>query len=520
MSEKNLLPACICGATGHTTEERHHLPMLRCTSCGVLRQHVQLTPSELSDWYREHYLKDEYYHTYEHDLPVANKRLAAYNLSSRQTKLLDIGCGNGAFVTAARSRGIDAWGQDLSKDSESDFIYVGALVDIAFPSQAFDVITLHDVLEHFVDPVAALKEIRRLLRRPGKLIIDYPRFWHESGKHHWKAKEHLWMLTEGELVTMVEKAGFRVTGVSNPIPSKFVIEAERPAEVTPQILVPAGIGDAYWVLTKLPGFLKHHGLEHLGEPDVWVQDSGGPKRTQPYLANVPFINAPGYRHLPDRDPLFHEAYMQDRRTVFPHVLGVDYFIAYNGVMRAGRSLEDVDPQYGCDWRPRLHMSKAAVEMRDRMAGIGPYILTYWAEAGMYRHWLSEFSAEDICKALQRLSREMGARIVFMGSPWDRGQVGRKIADMDPAFSNLISGTTFDQMLGLILGAKAVVGYPAGNTILATALGKPTVLLWNRYFDNRFWTNACPPDANYTALDTFQLTEDKLVRAVQERAERA
>lgn len=512
---QHLLPQCTCGSSGAAGIVVHNIPILECTQCGVMRQLVTMTPTQVADWYREKYLAEAYYHTFEHDLLVAKKRLTAYRLTAG-VKILDVGCGNGAFVQAARAAGLDAWGQELSKDSDSDFIYAGQqLEDVAFPTDNFDVITLHDVLEHLPRPLDTLREVRRILKRPGKLIVDFPRFHHESGVHHWKAVEHLWMFTEDQLRELLVAAGFQVTAVSYPIPSKVVLEAEKVAEKRPQILVPPGIGDSLWSITKLPGFLREHGL---GLPDVWVQDSGGPRRTQPFLRTINFINAAGYKQLSDRSPVFHEAYMQNRRTVFADIADTDYFIAYNGVMRYGRSLQEVDPQYGCEWRPKMHISKEALKMKERLAGPGDYILTYWAEAGMYQHWLQEFPVAKIVESLRIIQETLGVRLVFMGAPWDRGQIGKVIAGSDADWEDLIGATTFDQMLGAILGAKAVVGYPAGNTILATVFNVPTVLLWNRYFHEGFWKHSCPPDSPYTVLNTNGLEPRAFRRAVQQTLE--
>lgn len=511
-----LLPKCVCGHERGRPFAQHDVAVVQCGACGVIRQDLAMTEVELAAWYRGHYLQQVYSHTFEHDVAVAKKRLDEYALTPG-ARLLDVGCGNGAFVTTARSRGFDAWGQDLSESSASEFVYTGTLESVAFPSNSFDVVTVHDVLEHLPDPLAFLREIRRILKRPGKLIIDFPRFHHPEGRHHWKQVEHLWMLTEEQLVELVKACGFHVWGPPhNPIPSKVVVVAEPTPEKRPQVLVPAGIGDSYWVMTKLPGFLRHHGF--LQQPDVWVQDAGGPKRTQPFLRNLPLVHAAGYRKLSDRDPIFHEAYMGNGRTVFDAVrekLDVDYFIAYNGVMRHGRSLEEVDPEFGCDWYPKIHVSKEALKMREVLQSIGPYVLTYYAEAGMYRRWLTEFTSEQIEAALKKLELELGLRIVFMGAPWDRGQIGREIAQRHPEWMDLIGATSFDQMLGAIMGATAVVGFPAGNTILATVLNVPTVLLWNKYFHQNFWKYSCPPNnPRYEVLDTAHLTPDAVVTAVR------
>jgi len=513
-----LLPQCICGSTSMTRGTHLNIPTLCCLSCGVVRQDVALDAKGLERWYRDRYHEEFYTHTPQHDRAVAEKRLDVYQLKAGQ-KLLDIGSGNGAFVAAARARGLDAWGQDLSAQADSDRVYVGELSAIAFPTGDFDVITIHDVLEHVPDPVAFLKEVRRLLKSPGGvLLLDYPRFWHEAGEHHWKLIEHLWMFTGNQLLDLLQRTGFEVDESINPIPSKILVRSWVPEISRVNILVPAGIGDAYWVMTKLRGFMREKGI--VEPPNIWVQDAGGPKRTEPYLRTVSFVRAAGYAALRTRHRIWKQAYLCNGPTVYekPFVEEdiapwIDWFIAYNGVMRFGQSLSEVDPQWPVEWHHPMHISKEARAYQAHAMSGGPYALVYITDAGMYQKWLQAFTPLQIQEALQIIEKQYGLRIMFMGAEWDRDMTGETLAQRTDGWIDLVGTTTYDQMIGAILGASVVIGYPAGNTIMATALKVPTVLLWHGYFDKRFWTNSCAPDAPYTALDCTGLTVEALVDAV-------
>jgi len=162
-----------------------------------------------------------------------------------------------AFVQIAVEAGLDAWGQDPAVQNESDRVYRGDLVDVAFPTADFDAVTLHDVLEHVPDPIAFLTEIKRVMKPGGRLIIDFPRFWDEAGVHHWKLVEHLLMLTGNQLMGLLQRTGFEVETVSNPIPSKIVILV-RLAAVFPFLFMNyafglTGIGTLQYVIATFIG---------------------------------------------------------------------------------------------------------------------------------------------------------------------------------------------------------------------------------------------------------------------------
>lgn len=519
---KTLLERCLCGSAAIVTDGLHGIPVFRCPTCGVVRQHVPFTLEELAAWYAARYYEGIYTHTLRHDRTIAAIRLHAYGVLPG-AKLLDVGCGNGAFVDAAREQGVDAWGQDLAKQSDGPYVYVGELADIAFPTADFHVVTIHDVLEHVPDPMPFLAEIRRILKPGGMLIVDFPRFWDESGVHHWKKIEHLWMLTEAQLLALLHAAGFvgdtglSIQDVCHPLPSKIVVRCFVPAVHRTGILVPAGIGDAYWVIAKLPGFMREHGITE--PPAIYVQDAGGPKRTEPFIRTIPFVQSAGYVPLRTRNHIWKEAYLQDARTVFEKPFSdeapeIDWFIAYNGVMRFGKSLHTVDPQWVPEWHPKMHVSKEALAFKKEAQEGGPYALAYFTDGGMYRKWLEEFPPEQLHRTLKLFEERLGLRIMFMGAEWDREMTGERLAQHEPSWIDLVGVTTYDQMIGAIMGASLVFGYPAGNTILASVLRVPSILLWNDYFDHRFWLNACPPVNNYVPLDTHGLTPEAVATAAE------
>jgi ubiquinone/menaquinone biosynthesis C-methylase UbiE len=108
--------------------------------------------------------------------------------------LLDVGCGPGT-ITVDLARAV-APGQVIGVDASDEVVAqartlgaaseaanlrfeVGDLFALKYDDAAFDVVHAHQVLQHLVDPVAALVELRRVLRPEGVLAArdsDYGAF--------------------------------------------------------------------------------------------------------------------------------------------------------------------------------------------------------------------------------------------------------------------------------------------------------------------------------------------------------
>ena len=98
--------------------------------------------------------------------------------SDAQTNVLDIGCGEGRLL-AMFSEG-NLFGTDISegyllKASRGEAELCKARVeDLPYKKEIFDLVTCTDVLEHVFDLNAAIREIFRVLKPTGKLVIRVP----------------------------------------------------------------------------------------------------------------------------------------------------------------------------------------------------------------------------------------------------------------------------------------------------------------------------------------------------------
>jgi ubiquinone/menaquinone biosynthesis C-methylase UbiE len=122
-------------------------------------------------------------------------------------KLLDIGSGVGEFLTwHPNSVGIDTnpYLVDYCKKRGLK-CFLGSAYKIPFKNGQFDSVLCSHLLEHLNRPEAAFREIKRVLRKGGKLIIILP-----TEKGFKRDKTHVKFWDENSLRQLLKKFGFRV----------------------------------------------------------------------------------------------------------------------------------------------------------------------------------------------------------------------------------------------------------------------------------------------------------------------
>lgn len=502
----SLINKCICGGQNFQDFKKFHLALRSCKKCSVVHQVVKMSEQQYFDFYKNEYHGDfqtkiglkEYKERYDHDKHIAQMRFEKYDFHiPARGKLLDIGASNGAFVDYARNDlHYDAYGVDFT---EHEWIYQGPLDTVNFPTEYFDVITMHDVLEHLIDPVATLKEVKRILKPGGKLIVDFPDYHKPEGRHHWRPIQHLWYFDKDQLVNLLWESGFNTTDIEYPIPSKFVTYSYNveTAASEKKILVLPGMGDIYWVLVKLEDFLKKNKIE---TPQVYIWNLDGRPRSKDFLDRFPFLKSAGYwNHEPNNKEhkTLYNTYNVFGEWLVKDFSGFDYYISMNGMLTDGYDMDKKLKQYESNWYPTMFKSIEEINFGKAFKKKhGNYVVAFFSQLGMFENWLKKMPIHTIYEMLKKIVDSTGTKMVLTGCYWDKPFSDQLLKlDQDDIFIDMVDKTGIDELYGVMRNSKGMIGWCGGNSIMSTVFKKPTIMFWSKgQFPKDFRKVCCPPDS--------------------------
>ncbi len=160
---------------------RLHFRIVRCQQCGLIYSNPIYNTSKIKKLYEESefiddpFLQKQYeniIHYYELQLKKASSYLKC------KDNLLDIGCGNGFFLKAAKKLGFkNVCGVEPGKDAvqKADPDIRPCIINETFhkglfEKESFDIVCFFHVLDHIIDPGDFLKNIYEILK-PGGIVL-------------------------------------------------------------------------------------------------------------------------------------------------------------------------------------------------------------------------------------------------------------------------------------------------------------------------------------------------------------
>lgn len=151
-----------------------------CNACGIQFLNPQYTDEYLDDYYSDYTstLGNEWIAplTYGHGY-----YMSIIERYSNPGDMLDFGSGNGILAKTAKARGWNVEGYDVDCEStqrvskEVDIpIYCGDFSTAKWQKQEYDLVTMHQVLEHLKDPRDMLDQLLSRLKKGGVIFIAVP----------------------------------------------------------------------------------------------------------------------------------------------------------------------------------------------------------------------------------------------------------------------------------------------------------------------------------------------------------
>lgn len=193
----------ICGSTKvkvlmPVRDRWYNLPgnfnLVQCPGCGLIYTNPRPTMESMAAYYPHDYQPHQVgdYGANRKSAVIKEKIKSVFKswLNTRSYylpppvpggRLLEIGCSYGSYLNQARNAGWEVYGVEIAKDPARYGqeilglnIYQGTLENAGLADDFFDIVTGWMVLEHLHDPLAAIKEIRRIIKPGGIFAFSVP----------------------------------------------------------------------------------------------------------------------------------------------------------------------------------------------------------------------------------------------------------------------------------------------------------------------------------------------------------
>lgn len=235
---ENVIECETCGSSSHgvlySADLLGHEPLslMQCRNCGLVFTSPRPIANSLAGWYQGNRWYEQ---------PEDNSRYCGTigrdathlveTLRLHPGTLLDVGCGDGSFLSCMQARGWDVIGVELDEGGVRAAQLKGVRVspvdfqDFKWDGPPFDLITFWHVLEHLPSPRKALWKAFELLSARGTLVVCVPNIssyqaqvfgasWYMLSLH----APHLFHFSPSCLASLLQLSGFRVQKTLPGIP--------------------------------------------------------------------------------------------------------------------------------------------------------------------------------------------------------------------------------------------------------------------------------------------------------------
>jgi SAM-dependent methyltransferase len=216
----------------------HDLPgvfsVVRCRTCGLMRTNPRPTQASISFYYPNNYGPYHGTKVRKHkEISRKNslwksfvRRVIKFHINTlpdmKPGRFLEIGCASGAFMYRMLQLGWDVYGIEYSKEAGDNArasglnVHIGPIETAPPPDVSYDLTVGWMTLEHFHDPVLALKKLYEWTNPGGYLVLSVPNAGSLEFKifgHAWYALQlptHLYHFTPRTMRTLLMVTGWEI----------------------------------------------------------------------------------------------------------------------------------------------------------------------------------------------------------------------------------------------------------------------------------------------------------------------
>lgn len=212
------------------------------------------------------------------------------------TRVLEIGCGEGGVLVPFAERGCECVGVDLDKKridlaneflsdeiaaGKAKFLYKNVYDDdfVAEFTAYFDIIILKDVIEHIPDQEAFVPHIKKFLRTGGQIFFGFPPWYMPFGGHQQTCSKKMGMMPYYHILPKpLYKSVLKMIGE----PESIIKDLEE-------------IYDTRITIERFERIVKQSGLDvkkkqhYLFNPIYKYKFGVKPRKQTPVISAIPFV---------------------------------------------------------------------------------------------------------------------------------------------------------------------------------------------------------------------------------------
>jgi ubiquinone/menaquinone biosynthesis C-methylase UbiE len=142
------------------------------------------------------YSEEDYTELYKEQVSMARDRVTDLSepsikfmlekLDPNSGTILDIGCGNGYWLSRIDQKKYEVSGCDLKNNLRyvDCAFHEGHLEHLPFEDNAFDIVTCHHTIEHVINPEKAISEIKRVAKKQVVIVVPKQRYFYYTLDQH------------------------------------------------------------------------------------------------------------------------------------------------------------------------------------------------------------------------------------------------------------------------------------------------------------------------------------------------